>query len=243
MDAKIKKIQINPATFDDAGEIKKLALDLFCGGGGACLGIMQAGFDVIGVDIALHSNYPAEFVQADVMQLPFHIADFDFVWASPPCQRYSFSSKFGNNDWERHPDLIPDVRKLVETHPFSVIENVPGAPIRPDVVLTGTSVGLGRLERRRHFELSFFMLYPPALRLERWKWEKGIAGTITTSMCASSHFYNRKKNGLKGRISNQEAKEIMGIDASIKMTNKEIGEAVPPAYAHFIAREALRQMN
>ena len=220
------------------------ALDLFCGGGGACIGMRWAGFDVVGVDIELHKNYPGDQIVADLTQgLPVDIMDFDFVWASPPCQAYSFASKFGDNDWQRHPDLIEPVRELLAPHPWTVIENVPGAPLRYNVVLTGKSVGLERLYRRRHFECSFMMFYPKPERLESWKWTLGIAGTITKSMCSSSHFYPRKANGLPGRIPNTVAKGIMGIPIIYKMTNAEIGEAVPPPYAEFIAKEARRQMR
>ena len=224
---------------------KPLALDLFSGGGGACIGMQRAGFEVVGIDIKPHPNYPAEMIIADIVNgnLPIDLRKADFVWASPPCQLFSVSSRFGDNDFTRHPNLIPATRELLKNHPFTVIENVVGAPIRPDVVLTGPSVGLWRLERRRHFETSFIVMHPPPKRLERWKWEKGIAGTITTSMCASSHFYHRKANGLPGRIRNWEAKEIMGIPAEYEMTNTEIGEAVPPAYSEYIAKEALRQMQ
>ena len=218
------------------------ALDLFSGGGGAAIGMRWAGFEVVGVDIKRHKNYPGDQIIADIHNLPVDVMDFDFVWASPPCQAHSFAARFGNNDWQRHPDLIPITREVLKGHPYSVIENVPGAPLLHNVVLTGKSVGLERLERRRHFECSFMMFYPKPERLERWKWTLGIAGTITKSMCSSSHFYNRKANGLPGRLPNHVAKGIMGIPVIYPMTNAEIGEAVPPAYAEFIAKEARRQM-
>ena len=223
---------------------KLIAVDLFGGGGGACIGMQNAGFEVIGIDIKPHPNYPAEMLIADIStgQLPVDLRKVDFVWASPPCQLFSVSSRFGKNDWKRHPNLIPITREILKGHPFSVIENVVGSPIRPDVVLMGSSVGLGRLDRRRHFETSFFMMYPPPKKQPRWKWEKGIAGTITKSLCASSHFYNRKANGLPGRIPNWEAKEIMGIPSEYEMTNDEIGEAVAPPMAEFITKEARRQI-
>ena len=225
--------------------IKPLALDLFAGGGGSCIGMQRAGFEVIGIDIKPHKNYPGHFIQADITKgLPIkNLMDFSLIWASPPCQLFSVASKFNNNDWKRHPNLIPITREYLKDHPFSVIENVVGAPIRPDVVLMGSSVGLWRLERRRHFELSFLCMYPPPKKLPRWKWEKGIAGTITKSMCSSSHFYRRKLNGLPGRIPNWEAKEIMGIPPEYEMTLSEIGESIPPAYSEYIAKEALRQMQ
>ena len=68
---------------------KPLALDLFCGGGGACIGMQQAGFEVVGIDIKPHKNYPGHFIQADIHDLPLLIKDFDFVWSSPPCQKFS----------------------------------------------------------------------------------------------------------------------------------------------------------
>lgn len=224
---------------------KLKALDLFSGGGGATIGLIWAGFHiVVGIDIARHKHYPADMIIADITKdLPVNIFDFDFIWASPPCQLFSVGSISQGEKRKEHPNLIPVTRKHLKGHPFTVIENVPRAPIRPDVRLTGTSVGLGRLDRLRHFETSFWCMYPPVQYLPRWKWEQGIAGTITKSMSSSSHYYPRKAKGLSGRISNKEAKEIMGIPANQKMTNNEIGEAVPPLYAELIARQAIQQMR
>lgn len=46
-----------------------LAIDMFCGGGGACLGMQQAGFTVIGIDIEPQPHYPGIFIQGDVQRL------------------------------------------------------------------------------------------------------------------------------------------------------------------------------
>ena len=222
---------------------KPLALDLFCGGGGSCIGMQRAGFEVVGIDIKPHKNYPGHFIQADIHNLPVSIDDFQFVWASPPCQRFSVASKFHGNNWEKHPDLIPFIRSLFKGHPYTTIENVVGSPIRPDVVLTGVSMGLPYLERRRHFETSFLCLYPKPQRVKREYWKQGKAITVTKSMCASSHWYHRKALGMRGRPTKEEVKAVMGIPQSQEMTYNELGESIPPAYSEFIAKEALRQMR
>lgn len=45
------------------------ALDLFCGAGGASVGLHGAGYAVTGMDINPQPNYPFTFIQADVMSL------------------------------------------------------------------------------------------------------------------------------------------------------------------------------
>ena len=217
------------------------ALDLFCGGGGVAIGLRNAGFEtVVGIDNALHKNYPGDFVLADALRPPVNLDDFDFVWASPPCQRFSLASHYHGNSRTRHPDFIPSIRKLLEGHPFSCIENVPLAPIRPDVILSGPSVGLPYIVRVRHFEISWFMLYPtPVRRLDKWKWESGKAMGITKNMGCKSHWYPRKALGLPGKPRKHEIKNAMGIPQDAEMTQHELGEAVPPAYAEYIARGAL----
>ena len=62
------------------------ALDLFCGAGGASIGLHQAGFShIVGIDINKNcgKRYPFDFVTADALQPPIDFADFDMIWASP----------------------------------------------------------------------------------------------------------------------------------------------------------------
>jgi len=66
-------------------------LDLYCAAGGAGMGYSRAGFVVTGVDLNPQPHYPFEFEQRDALTIdPMWIAaNFDFVHASPPCQKHT----------------------------------------------------------------------------------------------------------------------------------------------------------
>lgn len=142
------------------------ALDLFCGAGGASLGLFSAGFIVHGVDISLMGRAGRlknpvilRGWEVDVGSMaPCELRDYDFVWASPPCQAFTPVRRLAARAAEA-PNLIPRTRALIEDAGIpGVIENVPGAPIRADLVLTGPTVGEPGMIRRRHFE---FINLPP----------------------------------------------------------------------------------
>jgi hypothetical protein len=128
-------------------------LDLFCGAGGAAMGYHRAGFDVVGVDINPQPHYPFEFHQGDAMTWP--LDGFDAIHASPPCKAFTragWSAHFGYHD--RHDDLLTPTRTRLVLQPAPwVIENVPGSPMAPSVVLCGSNFGLN-LRRHRWFECS-----------------------------------------------------------------------------------------
>ena len=143
---------------------KPKALDLFCGGGGVCIGLQRAGFDVVGIDTTLQPDYPGTFLLADALNPPVSLWDFDFVWASPPCQ---FATEALNNNpdiRETHTNLLPATRNLIAPHPLTCIENVPGAkkagPMRADLMLDGPAFENLALLRKRIFELSFAVAPP-----------------------------------------------------------------------------------
>lgn len=91
-----------------------MALDLFCGAGGASMGLHRAGFDVVGVDIVPQPHYPFEFMQKDALTFNGLCHDFDFIWASPPCQ--AFSSMSNRYRSKGHPSTAPDLIDQVETN-------------------------------------------------------------------------------------------------------------------------------
>ena len=226
------------------------ALDLFCGGGGAARGILAAGFDeVVGIDIADHrKSYPAHFVRGDALRPPVRLEDFAFVWASPPCQAYSLALNGMPERRAAHPRLIEAVRDLLRGHPMTVIENVPGSPLRTTLILSGPQVGCWQLKRTRHFEASFPALAPPMARPFGSSWDGTLVTVSTTGgMCSRTRKKLLNVEGFigerarAGRVLKRQMAEAMGLPMT--MTVREIGAAVPPAYAEFIAREALRQIR
>ena len=81
---------------------KKYVLDLYCGAGGAAVGIDRAGFQVVGIDIKPQPNYPFTLVQCDAIQFlndlingktKIKLKDVLWFWSSPPCQAHSWSAK------------------------------------------------------------------------------------------------------------------------------------------------------
>ncbi len=123
---------------------------------------------------------------------------------------------------------------------LTCIENVPPAPIRADLVLDGTMFAGLRVVRKRHFELNFrttiALGFPSYKLVSRHGW-----ATPTDSDNSSHTQAARAKNGLPMRDS--VAYRAIAMGTPWMMTRREIGEAIPPAYAEFIGREALRQMR
>lgn len=122
------------------------ALDLFCGAGGVSEGLRRAGFEVTGVDINPQPHYRGGvFVQADAMTFP--LEGYDLIWASPPCQAFTAYRRRPEHVRPRE-NLIPGVRERLQAQGAHwAIENVPGAPLRRDLLLCGSMFGL---DVRRH---------------------------------------------------------------------------------------------
>lgn len=224
------------------------ALDLFCCAGGATKGLQRAGFHVTGVDVKPQPRYCGdEFHQADALTFP--LEGFDFIWASPPCQRHTAMKTMHNA--REHDDLVPATRERLAASgiPY-VIENVVGAPLIDPFMLCGTMFGLGvenaDLQRHRIFETNFFIgLVPPC--------NHGARATIGVY---GGHVRNRKRTiGIYGEgardsrrkfdkgvpdFSVEQGREAMGIDW---MTVAELSQAIPPAYSEFIGRAAIAHIQ
>jgi DNA (cytosine-5)-methyltransferase 1 len=208
---------------------KPRLLDLFCGAGGAAVGYSRAGFEVIGVDILPQPHYPFDFYEGDAIGVLRHFREwasgdeFAAIHASPPCQRYI---RGGNANPVRHPDLLAETRKsLVGTGLPWIIENVPGAPMRPDVVLCGSQFGL-RVRRHRWFESSV-PLNPWLLSCNHSEPVAGVYG--------HPHGGGGAWRGMLPGTHETWAM-AMGIDW---MTTKELSAAIPPAYTEWLGRQLM----
>jgi DNA (cytosine-5)-methyltransferase 1 len=197
-------------------------LDLFCKAGGCSVGYHRAGFDVVGVDIAPQPRYPYEFHQADALTYP--LDGFDAIHASPPCQ-----------DWLRTPLpvahgtgwMLPAIRERLEANGGAawIIENVPGAAMRPDFKLCGCQFGL-KLRRERWFETNWSgiaMTQPCHHR-----------GPVVSVVGHGTPTWVREKLGFNPTIAHY--REAMGIDW---MNRDELSQAIPPAYTEYIGGQLL----
>ncbi len=202
-----------------------LALDLFCGAGGASKGIANVGFEVIGVDNTPGLNYPYEYYCEDAVEfMALGLDDFDFIWASPPCQAYSWSSACRRNEGVDYQDLVEITRYYLQASgkPY-IIENVVGAPLINPVVLCGTMFPDLKVFRHRLFESNVPLIVEMECAHEGHKAKErrddnGDFFTVAGNWCGTL----------------RERSDAMGIDW---MTRKELNQAIPPAYSEYLVRQ------
>lgn len=196
------------------------------------MGYHRAGFDVIGVDIKPQPNYPFEFIQGDATELMWAAFewDIDAIHASPPCQAHSDLQKQSKRDYL---DFVPYIREaLPELGLPYIIENVEGAPLRPDAVLCGTMFPGLRVLRHRVFESNVPLATPP----------HGTHPLVFTHDKRKAHYGKLDQNTSfvqvtgGGNCSIANARDAMGIDW---MTKHELNEALPPAYTEWLGRQLL----
>jgi DNA (cytosine-5)-methyltransferase 1 len=179
---------------------------------------------------AARPKAPFRFIQGDALDVLAGwdlMPPFDAIHASPPCRDHTPLTSVAGTDgtgW-----LLAATRKrLVALGLPWIIENVPGAPMRPDLVLCGGMFGL-RTYRHRWFETSFLVDQPAhpdhvvltatSRRRERWAqgWHVSITGDVGTYV----------------------GPEAMGIDW---MTGNELCQAIPPAYTRVIGEQLLAHL-
>jgi DNA (cytosine-5)-methyltransferase 1 len=201
------------------------------------MGFHRAGLRVVGVDIDPQPRYPFRFVQADALALlrdmlkdrplALYIDDeifpVDAIHISPPCQdhiRGGLQNSHGTG-W-----MLAAARELLEEARVPwVIENVPGAPMRPDYILCGSHFGL-TVRRHRWFETS-------------WRGYSLMAACDHSTPVVGVYGHPHGRAGawpgmLPGTIENwRTAMDIDWMDA------EGLREAVPPAYGEYIGAALL----
>lgn len=208
------------------------------------MGLYLAGYDVTGVDVKWQPRYPAfhslkhysahfEFVQADALAYP--LEGFDFIWASPPCQKYSVSAYNSRAAGVEYPDLIAPIRERLEHAgvPYC-IENVPGAPLRTTITLNGWMFPDLRVVRKRIFETNFFVMHPPNKPPANLI-AKGYSCVVGGGRCSGAPLESNAWHTHAAKLS------AMGVDW--KMNRHELAQAVPPRYAEWIANAFLQSAN
>ena len=206
--------------------------DLFCGAGGAAMGLHRAGFDMEGWDIKQGLAYPFHRHIGDALDAD--LTGFDFVWASPPCQAHTALKTMHNA--KPHADLIPATRAKLEAWggPW-IMENVVGAPLRNAVMLCGTMFGLGvsgaQLRRHRLFESNI-----PLNVGHKCQHHGKTIGVYGGGHGVSLHRH------AKGQVcfTAAQEREAMGINW---MTVDELSEAIPPAYSEFLGHQIVAKIE
>jgi len=198
------------------------------------MGYHRAGFEVVGVDIKPQPHYPFEFHQADALTYP--LEGFDAYHASPPCQIHTRLNSLGVVG-EGHHDLVTATRSLLLTtsRPY-VIENVVGAPLLTPITLCGQMFGL-RLFRHRLFETSFPLLQPGHTH-GRFR---SVRNKVRPRMPDNREPEGNEVWSIYGHFSNvKRAGQELGMDW---MTQKEMAEAIPPAYTEYIGKYLLEALS
>lgn len=253
----------HPWLVDDGGA--PWALDAYSGQGGTTKGLQLAGFRVVAVDIADHSDRnPAEvFVVADAVQfIADHGHQFAVRAAGPPCQAYSIATAGNLAARAKYPRHIAVVRELFSESPRPwVIENVEQArsEMHDPILLCGRMFGLGTadadgeplvLDRHRLFESNIPLAAPthPTHGLEqvagvyggsrRAPLRKGISHAEAAPYDRYAARHIRHGGYVPRSIEVQQ--RLLGIDW---MTVKGMQESIPPVYAQHIGRQLMAHLQ
>lgn len=229
-------------------DMKKL-LDLYSGAGLAAIGYNQAGFHVTGVDIEKKTCYAGDtWIQADALEVLSDLnfcRQFDAIHASPPCQKYSQSTAMFRAAGKQYADLIQPTRDALELIglPY-VIENVPTAPVRPDIVLHGWMFGL-KVMRKRHFELGNWWAMQPGVPQRIGSVRDGDFVTVIGKQ--GYRKYKGLPRGWRPKFDQGSGLKTwhfaMGIPFEYTFRDVEISEGIPPAYTKYIGSRLIEYLD
>ena len=226
---------------------KPLLLDLFSCAGGASKGYVDAGFQVIGVDIVNRPHYPYEFFQADALETldtllrgaawhGFHLHNFAVIHASPECKAYTNCNLSPKHNYQR---LIEAVRtRLQATGKPYVIENVAGArrDLKASLMLCGSMFGLP-MQRHRYFEVAgvdaWSLKHP-----KRCDHTNASIAVYGHSVWDSSLPGTPRKDG-RARPDSVSIKIGRKAMECPWMSIEELAEAIPPKYTEYIGSKLL----
>ncbi|HMN89071.1 MAG TPA: hypothetical protein PKD70_06365 [Saprospiraceae bacterium] len=212
-------------------------LDLCCGAGLAADGYMQAAqklglqLEITGVDIKFQKNYPYTFVQSDAVQFVAEVdwTKYDCVHASPPCQAYSHSTAMFRNKGRKYPDILEPIQEALKKSGLpAVLENVPAAPIRRDVVLVGYAFGLP-IVKKRFFELYNWWMLAPIMPQTSKQVKKGDFATVV----GKGHKNPKHLCKVPGLTIKEKWRAALGTNR-VELSYSEMAEGFPPAYTAYI---------
>ena len=220
-----------------------LALDLFCGGGGVALGLLRAGYRVVGIDHQPQPDYPGDFLRADALHPPVDLAAFDLIWASPPCQHDCGMRRA--NAVKPAPNFVPRVQELLAGHPWTVIEQTTphqlAAPIYLELGMFRPPQQVGN-HRRRYFQCSWPILAPGLPPRSHY-------APCMVSLTGNGSYGGRERQkrdiGIRRAAAQlpksstpEEASAVLGVEhirsGNIGQRRERINNALPPDYSEFI---------
>lgn len=235
--------------------MRPLIADFFCGAGLVYDGLVEAGLQPVGFDVAPQPNYPGPFVQIDVLDIDERMLDmFPMIWASPPCLEGTELHDSARReqiahgvDETIHVDLIEPTQGILDrwaarTGGDFTIENVRNTKrLRNPFILCGSMFDLGcmnhgawlRLERHRKFETNWPAQVPPHLHSNHPV--VGVYGGHARIRSAKAG--GRKTKDPWDRPGVDVMHDAMGV--SRRYTVDELSQGIPPAYATFLGRQML----
>lgn len=190
--------------------------------------------EIIGVDVKSQPRYPFTFVHGDAMDYP--LDGFDLIHASPPCHDHTRVAGKARKEGTRFGTkwmLEATIDRLLDVDVPWFVENVLGTQRYMDaapykIMLCGSMFGLD-LRRHRWFAMRDDLDQPACdhgwqtPRFRSLMWERYQAGKLSPVV------------GVHGKLNYPGEFPLrcaaMGIDW---MTNREIIQAVPPAFTEWI---------